>query len=194
MLRTHASRKEILLECMFRSGLIDPSFDVGSVPDFPEHLDGKIYVGDELKKEGKITRLPPYLWLPLEFDQIQSSSNPSVVSRWKANPAVLPHWVCGAGFIDGPLTGEFLPDSPMGFGDALCVVVQHPEVGRCRVEQPKRLRLQAYELHRNRFVVDMQPFQDNQYHHNLGMLWDSLRTFTGDRANVRYLHPSMVVA
>ncbi len=195
ILTSNQVRKETLLMRMIESGLLDPSFDLDRVPDFPSDIDPKMYVGEVPITEGGITKLPPYIWIPIEFDQIQSSRDPRVLCRWRANPSVPCHWVCGAGLIDRPLdASRFLPNSVMGFGDAMCIAVQYPVVGRCRVEQPKRLRMQAYELHGRRYVVDMEPFEQNQYHHTVGLLWDSKRHFAGNPEDLRYLHPSLVVA
>ncbi len=196
MIRTSTQvLKEMLLQRMFDSGLLDPSFDTDGIPDFPAHLDPKIFVGEAPVTEGGVTKIPPYIWIPLEFDQVDSAESGNVLSRWKANPRVPCHWVCGGAYVDCPLDeNRFLPSSVMGFGDAMCIAVQHPDVGRCRVEQPRRLRMQAYKLHDRRYVIDMQPYEQNQYHHTVGLLWDSKRFYDGNPVDLRYMHPSLATA
>jgi len=190
MHRVHEERRDECIRMMVATGLIAPWFEPDMVPDFPSEVPEGVYLGAEpvFDEELRVLRLPPYVWFPCIANQVQSADNDSVLARWRAERGVPAHWVLGAALCDDALPNDvFLPTSVMGFGDALCIVAQIPSVERCCVEQPMRLRMQAYAHPLSgAFVLGMHPHDAQSQRHMVGLLWQNVRPVIDNRLLYRH--------
>lgn len=167
------------------------------IPDFcyecEEGKPPKFHVGAEPVMEGKVIMLPPILVVPGRFAQIRSEQLPEIIFTFAPKDPFEMHWLYGITVSDAPsenaASSIHLPSIMMGYGDAACAVAQFPSLERCRVEQPLRIRMQAY-MHKGlgRIVLDAQQYKENQYHHMLRIHWNGGRTLKGEHQAVRYHH------